>query len=124
LEELAQKTGSSIIPVDGVRINQTMLPQLNNEPKIVGALFGIELKKISKPIAGNNGVAVALIEKRDKIEVPNSVLTNAGFQYTGEMLMNFLGQYASRSAEIADYRYKYSESAEINDLGNIILKLK
>jgi hypothetical protein len=38
--------------------------------------------------------------------------------------MNFLGQYASRSAEIADYRYKYSESAEINDLGNIILKLK
>ncbi|MEY4002493.1 MAG: hypothetical protein RIT07_535 [Bacteroidota bacterium] len=124
LEELAQKTGSSIIPVDGVRINQTMLPQLNNEPKIVGALFGIELKKISKPIAGNNGVAVALIEKRDKIEVPNSVLTNAGFQYTGEMLMNFLGQYASRSAEISDYRYKYSESAELNDLGNIVLKLK
>lgn len=124
LEDLAQKTGSSIIPIDGVRINQTMLPQLNNEPKIVGALFGIELKKISKPIAGNNGVAVALIEKRDKIEVPNSVLNNAGFQYTGEMLMNFLGQYASRSAEITDYRYKYSESAEINELGNISLKLK
>ena len=124
IEELAQKSGGSLIQLDGVRLGQAMANQASNDMKIVGALFGVELKKISKPIDGNNGVAVAFIEKRDKIEVPNSVLTNSGFQYTGEMLMNFLGQYASRTAEITDYRYKYSESAELNELGNIVLKLK
>ncbi|MFN5218618.1 MAG: peptidylprolyl isomerase [Sphingomonadales bacterium] len=124
IEELAQKSGGSLIQLDGVRMGQAMANQSSNDMKIVGALFGVELKKISKPIDGNNGVAVAFIEKRDKIEVPNAVLTNTSFQYTGEMLMNFLGQYASRSAEITDYRYKYTESAELNELGNIILKLK
>jgi peptidyl-prolyl cis-trans isomerase D len=124
IEDIAQKSGASLIPIDGVRINQAMLPQLNNEFKIVGALFGVELKKISKPIEGNNGVAVALIEKRDKIDVPNSVLSNPGFQYTGDMLMNYLGEFAAKSASISDYRYKYSESVELTETGNIVLKLK
>ncbi len=124
IEEVVQKTGASLMPIDGIRINNTTLPQLNNEPKIVGALFGVEVKKLSKPIDGNNAVAVAFVEKRDKIDVPNSVLTNPGFQYTGDMLMNFLGEFASRAAEIADYRYKYSESIELTETGNIVLKLK
>ena len=108
IEALAQKTGGSLIPVEGIRMNQTMLPQLMNEPKIVGAMFGVKEKTLSKPVDGYNAVAVVFVEKRDKVEVPNSVLSNPGFQYTGEMLMNFLGQYASKAAEIQDYRSKFS----------------
>lgn len=112
IEDLAQKTGASLIPIDGVRMNQTFLPQMNNEPKIVGALFGTPLKKMSKPIDGYNGVAVALIEKRDKIEVPNSVLTNTNPQISGDMLMYYFteGNYASKATEIQDLRYKFTQS--------------
>lgn len=134
LEELVQRTGASLIPLDGVRINQTFLPQMSNEPKIVGALFGVQLKKMSKPIEGYNGVAVAFIEKRDKIDVPNSVLTNTNLQISGDMLSYYFneGNYAIKAAQIMDYRYKYTQSpytdediyAQLAQTGNIRFELK
>ncbi|MBM3920571.1 MAG: hypothetical protein FJ347_05005 [Sphingomonadales bacterium] len=134
IDELAQKTGASLIPVDGIRMNQTFLPQMNNEPKIVGALFGTALKKMSKPIEGYNGVAVAFIERRDKLEVPNSVLTNNNMQISGDMLLYYFteGNYAIKASKIMDYRYKYLQSpstdediyTQLTKTGNIIFELK
>jgi peptidyl-prolyl cis-trans isomerase D len=134
IEELAQKTGGSLIPVEGVRINQTFLPQMNNEPKIVGALFGVALKKMSQPIDGYNGVAVAYIEKRDKIEVPKSVLTNTSLQISGDMANYFFTErsYALKASEIRDYRYKYSQGpltdeeiyTQLTQTNNIKFELK
>jgi peptidyl-prolyl cis-trans isomerase D len=134
IEELAQKTGASLIPIDGIRMSAPFLPQMNNDPKIVGALFGTPLKKMSKPIDGYNGVAVAFIEKRDKIEVPNSVLTNNPMQISGDMVMYYFteGNYAIKASEIQDYRYKFTQNpstdediyTQLTQTGNIRFELK
>lgn len=103
-EELAQKTNGAIIPVEALRMNMGFIPQIQNETKIIGALFGCAEKKLSKPVVGNGVVAVIWVDKRDKVDVPASALNTAGFDMNNpEMFKNALKSVA----EIQDYRYKF-----------------
>ena len=103
-EELAQKTNGAIIPVEALRMNMGFIPQIQNETKIIGALFGCAEKKLSKPVVGNGVVAVIWVDKRDKVDVPASALNTAGFDMNNpEMFKNAL----KTVAEIQDYRYKF-----------------
>ena len=103
-EELAQKTSGAIIPVDAVRFNMGMIPQIQNEFKVTGAMFGCAEKKFSKPIIGNSVVAVVWVEKRDKVDVPTSALNSPAFDMTNPEMF---GSALKRAAEIQDYRYKF-----------------
>lgn len=93
-----------MIPVEALRMNMGMVPQIQNENKIIGALFGCTEKKFSKPIVGNGVVAVVWVDKRDKVDVPASALNNGGFDMNSPEMF---GRALKSMAEIQDYRYKF-----------------
>lgn len=108
-EELAQKTGGVIIPLEGLKMGSNFIPQLFTEPKILGAIFGVKEKILSKPISGTGAVAVIWIDKKDKVEIPKAGLDeNADFMNQPQFLANRLQEVLRAAAEIQDFRYKFS----------------
>lgn len=108
-EELAQKSGGAVIPLEGIKMGQNFIPQLFNEPRILGAIFGVKEKAFSKPVIGSNAVAVLFIEKRDKIDVPNSALAAPAFDFATQpmFITNIIKEAVKKAAEIQDNRYKF-----------------
>ncbi len=56
LEEVAQKTGSSIAMATDVTLAAPMIPNVGGEPKVVGKAFALAAGKTSGLITGNTGV--------------------------------------------------------------------
>lgn len=59
LEQIAQKAGANgVMPVQNIVFANPVIPGSSAEYKVVGAVFGSPINKISKPIAGQQGVYV------------------------------------------------------------------
>ena len=58
LEAIAKANGAAIQNVPSAAIENAMLPNMGNEPKVVGNAIGLGANKISAPIEGNSGVFV------------------------------------------------------------------
>lgn len=56
LEAVAQKLGAEIASANNVVMANPVIPGIALEPKIVGALFGMEPGRLSNPLPGNQGV--------------------------------------------------------------------
>ncbi len=108
-EELAQKTGATLIPMEGLKMGSNFIPQLYNEPKILGAIFGVKEKALSKPVSGVSATAVIWVDKKDKVEVPKAGLDDVvDFMNQPQYLLNRLQEVLKSAADIQDYRYKFS----------------
>lgn len=108
-EEIAQKTGGTVVPLESIKMGSNFIPQLFTEPKILGAAFGVKEKTWSKAINGNNVVAILWIESRDKVEIPKTGLDEGpDFANNPQFLANRLQEVIKKSAAVQDYRYKFS----------------
>jgi len=108
-EELAQKTSGTLIDLDGLKMGGNFIPQLYNEPRILGAIFGVKEQVLSKPVSGASATVVIWINRKDKVEVPKAGLEDAmDFMNQPQYLMNRLQEVLRSSAEVQDYRYKFS----------------
>lgn len=109
-EDVAQKSGGALISIESLKMGQNFIPQLFNEPSILGAVFGVKEKTFSKPVAGLNAVAVIYIEKRDKIEVPNSAISSDQMDFATQpmFLGNQLKEAVKKMSKVQDFRYKFS----------------
>ncbi|HTH83617.1 MAG TPA: peptidylprolyl isomerase [Mucilaginibacter sp.] len=58
IEQVAQKAGGKVVPVQNIVFANPIIPGSSAEYKVVGAVFGSQPNKISKPIAGQQGVFV------------------------------------------------------------------
>jgi peptidyl-prolyl cis-trans isomerase D len=58
IEQIAQKAGAKVTPVQNIVFANPVIPGSSAEYKVVGAVFGSQPNKISKPIAGQQGVFV------------------------------------------------------------------
>ena len=59
LDEIARSSGSMVQTADSISFQAFIIPNLGNEPKILGAAFNKQLQgKVSAPIAGGSGVFV------------------------------------------------------------------
>lgn len=56
LEAVAQKSGATVQPAIGVSMKSPVLPNIGNEPKVVGKAFGLAAGKTSEIIEGNSGM--------------------------------------------------------------------
>ena len=56
LEAVAQKSGASVQPAIGVTLKTPNLPNIGNEPKVIGKAFGLAAGTTSKIIEGNSGM--------------------------------------------------------------------
>lgn len=108
-EALSQKVGGALVPIEGVKMGTNFIPQLFNEPKILGAMFGVKEKTLSNPIAGSNVVAVLWIEKKDKVEVPKTGMDAAELDFVNQpqFISNRVQEALRKAAEITDVRYKF-----------------
>lgn len=107
-EELAQKTGGSLIQLEGLKMGGNFIPQLYTEPKILGAIFGVKEKVLSKPVSGINATAVIWVEKRDKVEVPKTLEETMDFMNQPQFMANRITEVLRQASEIQDFRYKFS----------------
>lgn len=58
LEAIAKAVGATVQQAAGLTMENTMLPNVGPEPKVVGNAFALAANKLSAPIEGNTGVYV------------------------------------------------------------------
>ncbi|AMR30477.1 peptidylprolyl isomerase [Mucilaginibacter sp. PAMC 26640] len=58
IDQVAAKAGSKVVPVQNIVFANPVIPGANAEYKVIGTVFGSQPNKISKPIAGVQGVYV------------------------------------------------------------------
>jgi len=85
IDQVAQKAGSKVVPVQNIVFANPMIPGTAAEYKLVGTIFGSQVNKISKPVAGQQGVYVFTIDNfinpapltnavREKQQIAQSIL--------------------------------------------------
>lgn len=62
IDQIAQKLGKTAVPVQNVVFANPILPGLAQENKVVGAVFGGQVGKVSKVIEGDKGVYVVAVD--------------------------------------------------------------
>ncbi len=62
IDQVAQKSGAKVIPIQNVVLGNPVIPGLSLEYKVVGTLFGLQPNKLSKPIEGQRGVYVVVVD--------------------------------------------------------------
>ena len=83
LEEVAKATGSSVLTANDVILANTVIPNVGQEPKVVGTAFSLAVGKISQLINGNSGVYI--IKSKSVTEAP--AVNSFSNQITQEMQM-------------------------------------
>lgn len=72
LEAVAKASGASIQTATGISLKTPVLPNMGNEPKVVGKAFGLAAGKTSEIIEGNSGMFMVRAKTVTKApEVPS-----------------------------------------------------
>lgn len=62
IDQVAQKTGTKAVPVQNIVFANPIIPGQVAEYKVVGAIFGSKLNVLSKPVNGQQGVFVYIVD--------------------------------------------------------------
>lgn len=62
IDQVAQKLGKTAAPVQNIVFSNPIIPGLGQENKVIGAVFGSQPGKISKPIEGESGVYAFVVD--------------------------------------------------------------
>jgi peptidyl-prolyl cis-trans isomerase D len=62
IDQVAQKAGSKVVPIQNVVFANPVIPGAAQENKLVGAIFGSKPNKVSKPVEGDKGVYVFVVD--------------------------------------------------------------
>jgi len=70
---LAQKLGQNIFPAGNINFSSTYVQGMGNEPKVVGQIFALKKDQMSKPIKGDNGVYVVVVDLINEPPAPTDL---------------------------------------------------
>jgi peptidyl-prolyl cis-trans isomerase D len=109
LEAVAQKSGASILPATGVTLQNAVIPNVGQEPKVVGKAFGLGAGKTSKLIEGEMGVY--MIRAKAVVKAPalpnyTSYVTRLKSQSQGSASGRAIGALKG-AAKIEDNRVEF-----------------
>jgi len=62
IDQVAQKSGAKVLPLQNIVFANPVIPGSSAEYKVVGAVFGSQPNKLSKPIEGKQGVYVFVVD--------------------------------------------------------------
>ena len=62
IDQVAQKAGGKVVPVQNIVFANPMIPGGGAEYKVIGTVFGSQVNKLSKPVAGAQGVYVFVVD--------------------------------------------------------------
>ncbi len=109
LDKVAAQVGGKVTPVQNIVFANPIIPGIAQENKVVGAVFGSPLHKISKPIEGQNGVYVFEVDSFNNPPALNNALKDrqqiaqAALQRLDTDVFNVLKD----KANVKDYRAKF-----------------
>jgi peptidyl-prolyl cis-trans isomerase D len=109
IDQVAQKAGSKVVPIQNIVFANPVIPGTSAEYKLIGAIFGSPVNKLSKPVTGQQGVYVFTV---DGFTNP-APLTNAvrqKQQIAQAMLQRSQGQIFDALKDkdnVKDYRAKF-----------------
>ncbi|MFD1256989.1 SurA N-terminal domain-containing protein [Mucilaginibacter terrae] len=109
LQQVAQKAGSQVVPIENIVFANPVIPGLSLEYKVIGTVFGMQPKKLSKAIEGANGVYVVSLDSflnpapltntvREKEQISQTMMQQAD---------NRLFDALKDKANVKDYRAKF-----------------
>lgn len=109
LNKVAAAVGGKVTPVQNVVFANPIIPGIAQENKVIGAIFGSPLHKISKPVEGQNGVYVFTVDSFNNPPAMTNTLkdrqqiTQAMLQRVDADVFNVLKD----KANVKDYRAKF-----------------
>jgi len=109
IDQVAQKSGSKVVPVQNVVFANPVIPGISIEYKVVGTIFGSQPNKISKPIEGQHGVYVFVVDNFIK-PAPLANAVREKEQIGQALLQRSQGQLFDAlkdKANVKDYRSKF-----------------
>lgn len=109
LDAYSQKLNLTIQSAQGASFSSFSIPNIGKEPKLYGALFTLKENQTSKPLAGESGVYVLMIEKVTKPPATtdySSAKTQAQNNFSYRTDMEVI-EAIRKNAEIKDYRAKF-----------------
>jgi peptidylprolyl isomerase/peptidyl-prolyl cis-trans isomerase D len=109
LEQVAQNFGVSVQNANAVNLQNPTLAGAGNEPKVVGAAFGLEKGNVSKPIAGEQGVYMVEVVSINKAAGMDSYrnYANQQTQQRRQGVEARIFEALKSNAEIEDNRAKF-----------------
>ncbi|MCC7301437.1 MAG: SurA N-terminal domain-containing protein [Bacteroidia bacterium] len=109
LSEIANKLQLTVDSVPGIRYNDFSVPGLGREMTLMGTVFALEPGKMSKPLMGEQGVYIVMVEKvtpapesKDYTQQKINLKTNLQYRVDASV-SNILRDKAG----IQDTRYKF-----------------
>jgi peptidyl-prolyl cis-trans isomerase D len=109
IDQVAQKAGTQVNPLQNIVFANPMIPGASAEYKLVGTIFGSQPNKLSKPVEGQQGVYVFVVDNF----VNPTPLTNTvrEREQISQMLMQRAQQAIFEAlkdkANVKDYRAKF-----------------
>jgi peptidyl-prolyl cis-trans isomerase D len=108
IEQVAQKVGAQVTPVQNVVFANPIVPGSSQENKLIGAMFGSQVNKLSKPIEGDKAVYVYVVDSFINPAQLGVALKQK--EQLGEMLLqrseNSILEAMKDKANVKDYRAK------------------
>ncbi|GAB2985511.1 SurA N-terminal domain-containing protein [Mucilaginibacter puniceus] len=91
IDQVAQKAGSKVVPVQNIVFANPILPGVSAEYKLIGTVFGSQPNKLSKVVEGQQGVYVFVVDSfinpaplnnsvRERQQIAQSLLQRAESQ--------------------------------------------
>ncbi len=111
INQVASGAGVQVMYADSISFSQAYIPNLGNEPKVVGAAFNKSMvNKATAPIAGNSGVFV--VKPEGTRALPNTTMDVEGMRKQMESQAKQMGAYQSaqalkKAADIEDKRFDF-----------------
>jgi peptidyl-prolyl cis-trans isomerase D len=109
IEQVAQKSGSKVVPIQNMVFANPVIPGSSAEYKVVGTIFGSKPNKLSKPVEGQTGVYVFVVDGfTNPAPLTNSVrekqqISQTLLQRADALIFDALKE----RADVKDYRAKF-----------------
>jgi peptidyl-prolyl cis-trans isomerase D len=109
IDQIAQKTDSKVVPVQNIVFANPVIPGLSLEYKLIGTIFGSQPGKLSKPVEGQHGAYVFVIDNFINPAPLNNAVREKE-QLGQALLQRSQGQIFEAlkdKANVKDYRAKF-----------------
>ena len=108
LQAVASQLNTEVKNASNINFNSFSIPGLGLEPSVVGTVTSLEVDKISKPIAGNNGVYIVIVTSVNQgpeqgVDIEQARLAQSmGYRASSQAV-----EAQREKAEIVDKRSKF-----------------
>ncbi len=108
LQAVASQLNAEVKNASNITFNSYSIPGLGLEPAVVGTVASIDVDKISKPVAGNNGVFIVKVTSENKAPEQNVATEQARLdQSLAYRASSQAVEVQRKKAEIIDKRAKF-----------------